>query len=65
MYLRIHMPREDIGQPAYPSNLIRVFIRHSVNSQGSKASSFGEQRRLRSDCANAQSDLSLRWEHMP
>ena len=34
----------------------------SMYNQGSKTST-GGQRRLRSDCADAQSDLSIRWLH--
>ena len=37
---------------------------HSTDSQGPKLSSCG-QRRLRSDWADAQADLSLRWADMP
>ena len=51
------------AQPAHPHSLIRVFTGHSVGSQGSNAFS-GGQRRLRSACADAQADLSLRWMHM-
>ena len=36
----------------------------SMGSYGPKLSSCG-QRRLRSDWANAQAHLSLRWAHMP
>ena len=49
-------------QPAHPHSLIKI-IAHSVSSQGPKASS-GGQRRLWSDCADAQADLSLRWAHI-
>ena len=57
-------PSEDSDQPGHLHCLIRVFAARSVGSLGSKLSSCG-QRRLRSDWANAQSDLSLRWAHMP
>ena len=43
--------------------MIRDLAGGSVSSQGSQASS-GGQRRLWSDCADAQSDLSLRCAHM-
>ena len=35
------VPSEDSDQPSHPSSLIRVFARHSLGSQGSKASSGG------------------------
>ena len=56
-------PSEDSDQPAHPRSLIRVFTGHCVDSQGSKTSS-GGQRRLWSDCANAQTDPRFRWAHM-
>ena len=56
-------PSEDSDQPGHPPSLIRVFSVCSMDSQGSKASSSG-QRRLWSDWADAQADLSLRWVHM-
>ena len=56
-------PIDDSGKPAHPCSLIRVFARQSLGSQGSQPSS-GGQRRLLSDCADAQADLSLRWAHM-
>ena len=62
-YLRPCAPSEDSDQPAHSSSLIRMYILRMLDSQGCKVSSC-EQRRLRSDCANAQSDLSLRWAHM-
>ena len=43
-------------------SLIRVFAVRSMGSQGPKLSSCG-QRRLWSDWADAQADLSLRWGH--
>ena len=49
-------------QPGHPPSLIRVFAVRSMGSQGSKLSSCG-QRRLWSDWADAQADLSLRWAH--
>ena len=41
-----------------------IFAVHAMGSQGPKLSSCG-QRRLWSDWADAQADLSLRWVHMP
>ena len=54
-------PSEDSDQPGHPPSLIRVF---AMGSEGPKLSSCG-QRRLWSDWADAQADLSLRWAHMP
>ena len=56
-------PSEDSDQHVHPRSLIRVFAGYPVGRQGSKVSS-SRQRRLRSDCADAQADLSLRWAHM-
>ena len=59
--------RNNEAQPSlgigHPHNLIKVFTGHPVNSQRSKTSSGGQQR-LWSVCADAQTDLSLRWTHM-
>ena len=55
-------PSEDSDQPRHPPSLIRVFAGRSKGSWGPKISSCG-QRRLRSDWADAQADLSLRWAH--
>ena len=55
-------PNEDSNQHAHQYSLIKVFAGHSLGSLWSKAS-VGGRRRLRSDCANAQADLSLRWAH--
>ena len=56
---------EDSNQHAYPPSLIRVFIvcmkKLCILSY---LLSRMHQRRFRSDCANAQSDLNLRWLHM-
>ena len=54
-------PSEDSDQPGHPPSLIRVFVR-LMGSQGPKLSSCG-QRRLWSDWADAQADLSLCWVH--
>ena len=56
-------PSENSDQPGHPPSLIRVFAVRSKDSQGPKASSSG-QRRLWSDWAAAQADLSLCWAHM-
>ena len=55
-------PSLDSDQPGHPPSLIRVFAVRSVGSLGSKLFSCG-QRRLWSDWADAQADLSLRWAH--
>ena len=53
---------EDSDQPGHPPSLIRVFAFRSMGSWGSKLSSC-VQRRLWSDWADDQADLSLRWTH--
>ena len=58
------VPSEDSDQPVHPPSLIRVFAVRSVGSWGLKLSSC-RQRKLWSDWADTQADLSLRWAHMP
>ena len=55
-------PSEDSDQPELPPSLIRVF---AVRMKKTWVLSYplSVQRRLRSDWANAQADLSLRWAH--
>ena len=57
-------PSEDWDQPGHPPSLIRVFVvrmkTHLVLSYPLSA-----QRRLWSDWADAQADLSLPWAHRP
>ena len=55
-------PSEDSDQPGHPPSLIRVFAVRLMGSLGPKLSSC-EQRRLWSDWADAQADLSLSWAH--
>ena len=55
-------PSEDSDQPRHLHSLIRVFAVRSMGSEGPKLSSCG-QRRLWSDWADAQADLSPRWAH--
>ena len=55
-------PSEDSDQPGHPPSLIRVFAVRLMGSQWPNVSSCG-QRRLWSDWADAQADLSLRWAH--
>ena len=59
-YLRTCAPSKDSDQPAHSRSLIRIFTRRILDSQGDKVSSCGQQK-LWSDCADAQTDLSLRW----
>ena len=56
-------PTEDSNQPAHPRSLIRAFVvrMKKLCILGYPKSA---QRRFRSDCANAQSDLNLRWAHV-
>ena len=55
-------PSEDSDQPGHPPSLIRVF---AVRMKTSWVLSYplSAQRRLWSDWADAQADLSLCWEH--
>ena len=55
-------PSEDSDQPGHPPSLIRVF---AVRMKKAWVLSypFSVQRRLWSDWADAQADLSLRWAH--
>ena len=55
-------PSEDSDQPGHPPSLIRVF---AVRMKKPWVLSYqlSTQRRLWSDWANAQADLSLRWAH--
>ena len=62
-HLRTCPPSEDSDQPAHSRSLIRIFTGRILDSQGCKVSPCG-QRRLKSDCADAQADLSLRWAHI-
>ena len=62
-YLLKSARSEDSDQPAHLRSLIWIFTGRSLGSQGCKVSSCG-QRRLWSDCADAQADQSLRWTHM-
>ena len=55
-------PSEDSDQPENPPSLIRVFSVH-MKKPGVLNYPKSEQRRLWSDWADAQADLSLRWVH--
>ena len=63
-YLETCAPSEDSDQPAHSRSLIRIFTERILDRHRCSVSSCG-QRRLRSDCADAQADLSLRWTHLP
>ena len=56
-------PSEYSDQPAHSRSLIRIFTGRILYSQGSTVSSC-RQWRLWSDCADAQTDLILRWAYM-
>ena len=55
-------PSEDSDQPGHPPSLISVFAVCLMGNKEPKLSS-RRQRRLWSDWADAQADLSLRWAH--
>ena len=55
-------PSKDSDQPGHPPSLIRVFAVH-MKKAWDLSYQLSAQRRLRSDWADAQADLSLRWAH--
>ena len=55
-------PSEASDQPGHPPSLIKVFTVRLIGSEGPSVSSCG-QRRLWSDWADVQADLSLCWAH--
>ena len=57
-------PREDSDRPGHPASLIRVFA-VSMKKAWVLSYPLTAQRRLWSDCADAQADQSLQWAHMP
>ena len=57
-------PSEDSDQPRHPPSLTRVFAVH-MKTAWVLSYPLSAQRRLWSDWADAQADLSLRWAHMP
>ena len=57
-------PSEDSDQPGHPPSLIRVFAVR-IKKAWVLSYALSAQRRLWSDWADAQADLSLRWAHMP
>ena len=59
-----YAPGEDLDQPGHPPSLIRVFpVR--IKKVWVLSYPLSAERRLWSDWADAQADLSLRWAHMP
>ena len=56
-------PREDSDQPGHPPSLIRVFAVR-MKKDWVLHYPLSAQRKLWSDWADAQADLSLRWAHM-
>ena len=62
-YLHTRAPSEDSDQPAHSRSLIRIFTGRILDSQGYKVFFSCRQRRLCSDCADAQAYLNLRWAH--
>ena len=57
-------PSEDSDQPGHPPSLIRVFAIR-MKKAWVRSYPLSGQRRLWSDWADAQADLSLRWAHTP
>ena len=57
-------PSEDSDQPGHPPSLIRVFAVY-MKKTWVLSYPLSAQRRLCSDWADAQADLSLCWAHMP
>ena len=57
-------PSEDSDQPWHPPSLIRVFAVRMMKAW-TLSCPLSAQRRLLSDWADAQADLSLGWAHMP
>ena len=55
-------PNEDSDQPGHPPSLIRVFAAR-MKKPWTFTYPLSTQRRLWSDCADAQADLSLHWAH--
>ena len=53
---------KDSDQSVYPPSKARVLVHPSLDSQEAVEGTC-DQRRLWSDCVDAQADLSLRWSH--
>ena len=61
-YKRTRVTSKASDQPVNPSSMARVLIYPSLGSPEAVEGTC-YQRRLRSDCADAQADLSLRYSH--
>ena len=61
-YSKTCVTSKDSDQPVHPSSLATVLVYFSLNSLEAVEGTC-DQRRLRSDCADAQADLSFRWSH--
>ena len=59
---KIIVTSKDSDQPVHPPSMARVPIYPSLDSLKAVKDTC-DQRRLRSDCADAQADRSLRWSH--
>ena len=57
------VPNEDSDQPGHPPSLIRVFA-DRMKKAWVLSCALSAHRRLWSDWADAQADLSLRWAHI-
>ena len=60
LYNKTCMTSKDSDHPVYPPNMSRVLVYPSLDSP-EDVNGTCDQRRLWSDCADAQADLSLRW----
>ena len=54
---------KDSDQPVHPPSMTRVVVYPSLDSPEA-VEGMCNQQRLRSDCADAQTDLCLRWSHV-
>ena len=54
---------KDSDQPIHPPNMVSFLFSSLYSLEAVEGTC--EQRRLWSDCANAQADLRLRWSHKP
>ena len=61
-YNKTCVTRKDSDQPVHPLIRARAIVYRSLNSLKA-VEGICNQRRLWSDCADAQADLSLRWSH--
>ena len=61
-YNKTCVTSKDSYQPVHPPSMARVLVYPSLDSPEAVKGTC-DQRRLRSDCADAQADLSRRWSH--